>query len=151
MAYIGIIFAAILIVKSIISGTVKKIIGNIIAFVLMIASPFILQAVYSAKGTPSTVMDELGSRVVEVSNGYFIAGAIAVTVLFSYGIFGFIRNSVFPKRLAGISALIPTLLYLGALTRGTELYVPEFKALGLILAVAVFVVCGGFNAVAGRK
>ena len=61
------------------------------------------------------------------------------------------RNSILPKKLAGISALIPALLYLGSLTRGTELYIPLFKPLGLILAVVVFVVCGGFNLFTRKK
>lgn len=151
MTIIGIILVAILIIKSVISGVIKKIIGNIVALVLLITSPYILQAIYSSKGTHLTVMDELGSRVVEVPNGYFIGGAVAMVILFSYGILGFMRNSIFPKKLAGISALIPALLYLGSLTRGTELYIPLFKPLGLILAVVVFVVCGGFNLFTRKK
>lgn len=151
MAYIGIILILILIIKSVIAGTIKKIIGNIISLTLLIATPFIFHAVYSAKGTPLTVMDEFGSRVVQVPNIYFFVSALAVMILFSYGIFGFIRNNILPKKLAGISALIPALLYLGTLTRGTELYVPDFKALGLILAASVFLVCGGINGIAGKK
>ncbi len=146
MFAVSLIAIAVMIVVAVIKGMVKEAIKVGASFVVLTSITAWSRHYYSTKGTFVTDLD--GSRVIEVSNTTMIVMAVITAVIGAVCIGVFLRGK--SKLMSTATAIITSLMFLATLTSGTELFVPTFKPLGLILAVCVFLVCGGTKTLSSK-